>query len=469
MDSPETRARLFAVVYLAHLLVPLYFLADVIIGWRVFAGLWWYSFGLVTQIVFLVAAVWLAVGLGAFIMVRYSKLFSEARLQGPLVMIYALILTVALLESGLQLFTRGETVPALWPPGREALLQTDPGIMPGVYGVSHFTGNEVGLRGPSFPNDDRVYNIVTIGGSTTESLFLDDSEEWPHLIMVALNQRQSKVPVWIANGGQGGRSAVDHLTLMKVLPILDQVDMLIFLIGINDLQPTLAFEGKPSQGPVEARSAVFREQVLHGGRRIQPALPLFKHLQVYKVARYSSASILVGTVPPSVLGRFEMGPSAWLQGRRQQRAEASIVPLPDLQTGLDEYRARIRALAQECGLRGFRCLFLTQPSIWREDLPTAEQELLMFGWVGKEVAPRGYLSLMDMVKAMEAYNRTLLSVCEQEKLECFDLESVVPKDTSSFYDDVHFNEGGGRTVARFITDYLLSKPPFAKETSASGY
>ena len=145
------------------------------------------------------------------------------------------------------------------------------------------------------------------------------------------------------------------------------------------------------------------------------------------------------------------------------RADGTIIPLPDLKLGLEEYRKRIVSLAQECRANGNRCLFLTQPSIWRDNLDKEYQKFLWFGWVGREFDPKGFLSVSDVAFGMALYNQKLLDICEHENLECVDLAMAVPKDLTSFYDDVHFNEGGAVSVADHITDYLLSTRPFSRQ------
>ena len=65
---------------------------------------------------------------------------------------------------------------------------------------------------------------------------------------------------------------------------------------------------------------------------------------------------------------------------------------------------------------------------------------------------------------MDAFDGRLLSLCRQDGLECLNLASLVPKDTSAFYDDAHFNEGGARIVANALTAYLSSIPPFAENS-----
>jgi len=115
-----------------------------------------------------------------------------------------------------------------------------------------------------------------------------------------------------------------------------------------------------------------------------------------------------------------------------------------------------------------RCLFLTQPTMWRDGLPSAEQRLLWMGYTGRMQKPKGYVSPGQLGRAMDMYNRVLLESCLQSGLECFDLAAQIPKDTSAFLDDMHFNEGGARLVARSLAQYLLSTPPFGEQGEPAG-
>jgi hypothetical protein len=149
------------------------------------------------------------------------------------------------------------------------------------------------------------------------------------------------------------------------------------------------------------------------------------------------------------------------------RAKSAVVSLPDLSTGLKEYRSRLISLANRCRQINQRCLFLTQPTIWRDDLRPTEQRLLWYGYVGhidesdyNGAGIKGFVSAGNLARAMNAYNQTLLDVCQQYGLECFDLASYIPKNTSAFYDDAHYNENGARLVAQALQQYLLSTPPF---------
>lgn len=472
MATTDTRSRLASrgllAAYLILLLVPVFLLLDVVLAWRFPANLnelgapaqWWVDFGTTGQAVFVVSLAWVVLGLALLAAAWIFKRFSAKRLQGPVVAFYTIVATLLLVEGGLNIVSGGAHPPALWPPGREALLSPDPNLMPGIEGEAKFTGNDVGLRGPTYPaNPSEFYKIITVGGSTTESLYLDDSEEWPHLLMDGLNAQNFGPPVWVGNGGQSGRNAVDHLELVRVLPVISEAQLVIFLVGINDLQATLSFDGASTQDLLEANGVRFRDQVVNGGDRLRPARPYFKRTELFTLAKNASARLVNRVSPTSALGWLGIGPGSFIAEKRQQRADAPTASLPNLKLGLEEYQQRIRDIAAECDSRGLRCMYVTQPSMWRADLSPQEQSLLWFGWVREDSGSIGYIALPGLVEAMDTFNQGLLDVCTQDQLECFDLDAGLPKDTSVFYDDFHFNEGGGRMVSQLLTDYLIANTP----------
>ena len=80
----------------------------------------------------------------------------------------------------------------------------------------------------------------------------------------------------------------------------------------------------------------------------------------------------------------------------------------------------------------------------------------MFGNVGVESnAGNEYYSVDALATALGRYNETLLAVCATARIDCMDLDAKLPKDTTVFYDDVHFNEAGARQVAMTVVAHLL--------------
>ena len=113
--------------------------------------------------------------------------------------------------------------------------------MPGIEGESRFTVNSLGIRGPELPPREAAYRILCVGGSTTECLYLDDTESWPHLLMEMLSQQRYRQPVWVGNIGMSGYSTVHHLKFLSEDDLRKQIDCVLFMVGANDFGTFLRF------------------------------------------------------------------------------------------------------------------------------------------------------------------------------------------------------------------------------------
>ena len=78
------------------------------------------------------------------------------------------------------------------------------------------------------------------------------------------------------------------------------------------------------------------------------------------------------------------------------------------------------------------------------------------GGVGPYQAGPGhnYYSPEALARGMQLYNKELLEICHAREVECIDAESKLAKDTTSFYDDAHFNERGSEKLATILADYF---------------
>jgi lysophospholipase L1-like esterase len=421
-------SRILLDAYFAQLIVPALLIADVLNCWFREGGHSKVEVG-----VLVVSIIWMGTCVGAFVLEK-NRLRRLRWSANVVILSYGCMMGYATAE----LIARAVTQDAfptgsLYPPNSRLSVDTSKFEMPGISGIAHTTINELGLRGPALPPGGRVYRIIAVGGSTTESAELDDGQSWPQLVMDNLNRQQHSMPVWVANAGVSGHTTVHHLEMMRQLPALRQADALVFLIGVNDLLETLQVAGAATQGRLQ-----------QGAIRFFHPLPYFRRSRLYSLAR-------------SALRTYAQSHYEQTPGKEQrQRAVAPLAAAPPLAIGLAEYRQRTRALARECAMRHQRCIFLTQPSLWRADLPPEAQQRLWFG----RVEGRGYLSVGDLAVAMDRYNQALLQVCASDHLECYDLASAVPKDPSVMYDDVHFSAAGAVIVARYAAMQLLDKPPF---------
>lgn len=328
--------------------------------------------------------------------------------------------------------------------------------MPGIYGVSRFIVNSEGIRGDEF-SDNQQYHILTTGGSTTECLLLDQTETWPFLLQKKLNNLKV-LNVWVGNVGKSGTNTRDHLLQLRcLLSQYQKIDAVIMLIGINDL--ALRLKRGKNYNPNFINMNGFKN---YRFRRAFSILPyrtgknFIEKMAIWHfVSRVKMPSNDVAGMIQDETGKIYI---TW----REQRKHASklINKLPDLTSSLDEYSRNINAIIDIAKSKSVRIVFLTQPAMWRQYMTDREKELLWFGHIGRMGSDR-YYSIEALKSGLERYNDQLIEICKLRGIEFINLANLIPKDTTVFYDDVHFNENGAKMVSDAIIGYLTQREPFS--------
>ena len=118
-------------------------------------------------------------------MTSTPRLSARAAAAAVVLVAVSMALTLALAEFGLRLAM--PTGYFIWKPRMERTFHPAPEFMPGVTGVSTFRTNSQGLRADELTGQEGR-RILALGGSTTECLYLDQSEAWPRLLQDLLGE-----------------------------------------------------------------------------------------------------------------------------------------------------------------------------------------------------------------------------------------------------------------------------------------
>jgi len=349
----------------------------------------------------------------------------------------------------------------MWPPKLKYIFRPLEGVMPGVSGESRFEANSRGLRADEL-HPHHTHRILAIGGSTTECIYLDQSEAWPHLLQEHLSLLQPG-RIWVGNAGRSGQTTRQHLVAKEHLPLRDwKIDTVILLIGGNDLSRRLSQNGHYDPFHLErpgARQALMDETFAKTGRVLSED-KFLKRTALWQLMRNAKKNLSPAQVQPNVhqdeAGRVY---ETWRENRR--KASEIRTELPDLTSALNEYERNVNRLIDLARERGIRLILVTQPAMWSHDLSAELEALLWFGGIGDFQRETGvpYYSPAALAKGLRAYNERLLQICRSRGAECVDLASMLEKDTTVFYDDLHFNEHGARKVAAVLASYLASEHP----------
>ena len=426
---PQRPHRWLIVAVLAIAALPLLLLIDTIVA---FARGWQTQ----SRLDFLFIAC-LIVALGLIVL---AVIFSQSRAflrrqWAQMILLVAVSVGTWLATEAAAALYRRQFVPLshLWTPSTQQVFNPKPGTMPGIVGESRVTINSLGIRGPELPPDHIAYRILCIGGSTTECIYLDDSEAWPHLLMHRLNHNPHRRPIWVGNVGRSGFSSDQHLGFLDQDKLAKEMDCVVLLVGANDFLKFLGRgKGFDATGEVWERRP---RPVWRRSRLLDLIRKTYHAWNVNKIAVEDTVG------------------SAYVERRKQRQAAPVSNVLPDL-VELDGYRDRLRAIVHVCRAKNVRLVFLTQPILYDSKLSASAHSLLWAGWMedGK------FLSVEQLRKGLDQYNNALQSLCRQLNVECVDLTTMNGQE-SFFYDDVHFNEAGAQEVARLVAEGLLQHPP----------
>lgn len=349
----------------------------------------------------------------------------------------------------------------IWPPNLERLHRPSPGVMPGISGESRFSVNALGMRADPFTNRSE-YHVLAIGGSSTECLYLDDAEAWPFLLQQTLNQKLGRSRVWVGNVGVSGHNTRHHLNQVdRLLTQHPQIDAILLLVGINDLQLRLLQD--TNYHPYSLAPSDYKKSVFSRSFSVKPrrrANDSFFRLELSELLEQVAKRLFES----SDLKKYvedEAG-QAYVDWRwRRQQASVLRDALPDLTSALSEYTDNLNTIIDLAQSRGVRVIFVTQPVLWSPGLSRKLRDLLWMGGIGDFRAKIGaeYYTAAALAQGMDLYNRRLLAVCQDRKVEGVDLAPMLPHDTTVFYDDAHFNESGARQVARILAQHFLEHEP----------
>lgn len=370
----------------------------------------------------------------------------------PRAMMALLGVMIALLigEAGLRLYLPAPQIYYPRPPNIYREYDVLAGVLPGVEGKARYWTNSQGIRGEEIL-PETTYRILAVGGSSTECLVLDQTEAWPQLVQDALNRTKNQ-HVWVGNAGQSGRTSRENLLHLKyLLPQYPEINAVIVLMGMNDL--SLRLSQDESYNPdywadPNAEQALIR-RAFYWLAKADPFEPYYQQSATWRlVKQIQQSQAQLSTIVEDVNSN-----EGALARRREQRKSGPLrEQLPDLTSALAEYSRNINIMIDVAQAQRVRIILMTQPTMWRTDLSQTEKDLLWFGWGPNR---KYFYSIEALVEGISAYNQKLLEVCQQHQVECIDLAETLPKDTTVFYDDVHFNESGARQVAQIVADYLL--------------
>ena len=316
--------------------------------------------------------------------------------------------------------------------GTKYILQPDPFTMTNVSGEAVTTINSLGLRGSEPPPRNDAFRILCVGGSTTECYYLDDTETWTTLLAGRLGE-DATVDVWAAAAAISEYAAPHHLRFLEKSPLVDEVDCVVMMVGVNDyLRLLLGFDTGAATPPLWSRSGLFA---------------LAKENWVVSRGADNRTRGFVVDLTGEELDLHRLG----------MRIEEPEVPL-DFTAAVEQYGRWIEEICDAAKQRDVRLVLVTQPALWDDFLSEQGNRRLNIARVHPLVREWEYLKAANLAETMDRYNEKLVEVAEKTETELYDAAFDMSGVVKYFYDDYHFNESGCSKFAELLADWFVEHP-----------
>lgn len=287
------------------------------------------------------------------------------------------------------------------------------------------TQNALGFRGPDTPaNWNKYYKIFTVGGSTTECTYLSDTQTWTYKLA---EQLKADAPfVWMNNAGISGHSTFGHKILLEDYLVKLHPDMILFLIGCNDIGRDDLIEKSVMKDDYGSVWAFFTKNSLFAN---VISNTLFSKRAKSKTLKDRYVNLTKNTNDTITYSATEM--QAELDKHKRLY--------------LKDYEKRTEDLLNICFINNIKPVLITQPTLFGYgldpvtgvNLENRKVDLLQYNgrlW---------YLLL-------ELYNDITRKVAAQHHIPLIDLAAKMPHSSLYFYDMIHFTNHGTDKVAEVI-------------------
>ncbi|MBF0318664.1 MAG: SGNH/GDSL hydrolase family protein [Nitrospirae bacterium] len=296
--------------------------------------------------------------------------------------------------------------------------------------------NSIGFRGAEPPANLTGYiSIVAVGGSTTECFYISDGKTWTDLLGDKL--RNNFNHIWINNAGLAGHSTAGHYILMKNYITRLRPKVALFLVGANDIQKTGA---SADELKIVSKATSLVNYLATKSETVYLLQNLYRYREAGKRHLYTEP-FNVYEEKPLVITAPEMA-------NLKQQAQMGHA------SALKAYGERLNRLLDITINSSIVPVLITQPILYGNAIDNSSGVNLgtiKFG---------GNLNGELMWHMIEMYNDVTRKTAVQRNVFIIDLSRELSKDSSYYYDWLHYSNAGAVYIADIIYKDLC---PFLRE------
>ena len=284
------------------------------------------------------------------------------------------------------------------------------------------------------PKSSKEYRIFAIGGSSTESLYIDDEDVWTHVLQGNLNRDnyQNKI-VKVYNAGKSGDNIQDHVAMLAHRIVHLQPDEVIVFCGINDVTRLML-----DDNPLKYNVTKEKE------KEVSFVNMLGVFMYEFQIPRRLFYAFKTEDKELETIGIQ----SKYAKKVAKTQSRSIENQLPSIDYG--NYANKLKTLIGICKANDIKLIFATQVVTW----DTEEEALKNWHWMTSRGGTR--YNALKLQQKVDSINNITITEGEKYNIPVFRTDTIIPKTSTYLYDDCHFNPAGnkkmGDELGKFIKD-----------------
>jgi lysophospholipase L1-like esterase len=294
---------------------------------------------------------------------------------------------------------------------------------------------------PSRVHDHPDLTLAFLGGSTTESTYVDEDQRFPYLVGRLL-ERGTHLKVNSYNAGRSGNNTLHCLNILLNKVVNLKPDIVILMENINDLA-ILMYEKtywntNPSRSPIQERLPTFKTV----GQELRQTFYLVRDLIFPNLSREMKKLL-------AFAGKTKGDEFHGVRGQTITIDQDLLVR---------EFSLNLQTFINICRARGIIPVLMTQASRLTENPDPLIKKMLGSLEAGQGITYAAFKGAFDRL------NQTIRDVGAKNQVLVIDLAREIPPVKENICDVAHFNDRGSRLVAaRIAADLIPIITPLAKK------
>lgn len=295
-----------------------------------------------------------------------------------------------------------------------------------------FRGEDIELAKPA-----GSFRIFYLGGSTVFCARAEWEDSHPRILEKKLRAHYPDRRIEVQNAAMEWHSTQHSLVKLQTKVEDFQPNLVILYHAMNDLYRSLSH-------PRYSLGAYRRDYSHFYG-------PLEGMVNAYRSSRVPIKLVSLSGAY-SHLERHLL--TKWFSDFRR-REMASFVDVNQWES-LESYERNLRNIAGYLSRKGVGLVLASQPYLYKAK-PNPQEESQMEIPARILIVDGRRISMESIVRGMEMFNDTSRRIADELGVDYIDLEGIVPKETSYFYDGIHYTTKGNALVGGRMAEFLIER------------